>query len=314
MVPKISSGCLVSFGKATRGVLVLGVDPEIENFQSGLQKKLIKGQYFPNDNSVLIGKDLAKYLKADIGDSIVLLGQGYQGITAAGLYPIPGIFSHPLGELNKRVVYVTIPLAEELFFMYDRLTQQAIVLKDFEDQDLIVREIVQNLDTNLYEMKDWKVMNKEILQGIESDNFFGVIMISILYMVIGFGIFGTILMMTMERRKEFSVMIAIGMKRTKLLSVIVIEAIYMAIIGSLIGLILAFPLVLFYHINPIEFTGETAELYYQMNMEPILQVSIKPDYMFDQFLIVLVISLIASILPLNSILKLDIVKVIRGRQ
>ena len=313
-IPKITSGCLASFGNATRGVLVLGVDPEKEDFQTGMGSKVIEGEYLPSDNSIMIGKDLAKYLKAGIGDSVVLLGQGYQGVTAAGLYPISGIFSHPLGQLNKRVVYITLPTAEELFFMYGRLSSNAIILDDYSDEDKLVRLISESLDTSIYEMKDWRVMNKEILQGIESDNFFGVIMIGILYMVIGFGIFGTILMMTMERRKEFSVMIAIGMKRTRLLSVIIVEAIYMAIIGSVIGLILAFPLVLFYHLNPIEFTGETAELYYQLNMEPILPVSIKPGYMFYQFVVVLILSLVASILPLNSILKLDIVKVIRGRQ
>ncbi len=313
-IPKITSGCLASFGDATRGVMVLGVDPEKEDFQSGMKNKMLEGEFLNSDHSIVIGKDLAKYLKAGIGDSVVLLGQGYQGVTAAGLYPITGIFSHPLGQLNKRVVYITIPTAEELFFMYGRLSSNSIILHDYTDEDKIVEAIAEKLDTGLYEMKDWRVMNKEILQGIESDNFFGVIMIGILYMVIGFGIFGTILMMTMERRKEFSVMIAIGMKRRKLLSVIIVEAVYMAIIGSILGLILAFPLVLFYHFNPIEFTGDTAELYYQLNMEPILPVSIKPGYMVSQFLVVLVLSLVASTLPLNTILKLDIVKVIRGRQ
>ncbi len=313
-IPKITSGCLVSFGNATRGVLVMGVDPELEDFQSGLKNKMIAGQYLSSQNSVIIGEDLARYLKADVGDSVVLLGQGYQGMTAAGLYPITGIFSHPLGQLNKRVVYISLGTAEDLFFMYDRRSQQSIVLKDYTDEDKLMSIITPELDTSLYEVQDWRVMNKEILQNIESDNFFGIIMIGILYMVIGFGVFGTILMMVMERRKEFSVMIAIGMKRRKLLTVVIVEAVYMAIIGSIVGLMLAFPLVLFYYFNPITFTGEQAELYYEFNMEPILQVSLQPDYMVAQFLIVLVLSLIASILPLNSILKLDIVKVIRGRQ
>ena len=313
-VPKITSGCLISFGNATRGVLVMGVDPEMEDFQSGLKNKMIEGEYLAGNGNVIIGKDLAKYLKAKVGDSVVLLGQGFQGMTAAGLYPITGIFSHPLGQLNKRVVYLSLPTAEDLFFMYDRLSQKSIVLKDYTDEEELLEEIVPNLDTSLYEIQDWRVMNKEILQNIESDNFFGKIMIGILYMVIGFGVFGTILMMVMERRKEFSVMIAIGMKRTQLLSVVIIEAIYMAIIGSIIGLILAFPLVLFYYFNPITFTGEQAEMYYEFNMEPVLQVSLHPDYMIVQFLIVLLLSLVASFLPLNSIMKLDIVKVIRGRQ
>ena len=56
-----------------------------------------------------------------------------------------------------------------------------------------------------YEVMTWQEMNREMVQSIEADNVGGIIMLGILYIVIGFGVFGTIMMMTMERRKEFAV-------------------------------------------------------------------------------------------------------------
>jgi len=315
VAPAITSGCLVSSGLQTRGVLVKGVDPDIEIRQSGLNSRIISGDYFKKDDeAVIMGSDLAKFLKVRVGDTIVLLGQGYQGVTAAGKYHIKGIFEHPMPELNKRVVYLPIQTAEYLFFMEGRLSTLAFILNDFEDIDGGMESFSEMLDLSLFEIHDWRDMNRELVQSIESDNFFGKIMIGVLYMVIGFGIFGTILMMTLERRKEFSIMIAIGMRRVRLLNLVIIETIYLAALGSAIGLILSIPVVWFYHLNPIHITGDAAKMYYEFNMEPILPVSTRPGYMIGQFGIVLLISLFASLIPLNNILTFNFVNALRGRQ
>ena len=314
-IPQLISGVLVSSGPHTRGVMVQGIDPQIQDQQMGLADKIIDGEYLSlDDEAVLIGKELSQFLRIGVGDTLVVLGQGYMGVTAAGKYPIKGIFDHPMAEFNKRLVFLPLPAAQYLFFMEGRLTNINLVLKDNSEVEEAQKYYETRMDTSLLEARGWRSMNKEILSGIESDNFFGKIMIGILYMVIGFGLFGTILMMTMERKKEFSIMIAIGMRRTKLLTQIIIESIMIASIGALAGLIISFPIVYFYYLNPIPVPEESAEMYRQMNMEPILQISIKPDYMMVQFAIVLMVSIIASIIPLNNIMKFNIVDIIRGRQ
>lgn len=314
-VPQLLSGALVSSGQHTRGVLVQGVNPEVQDRQIGLANKIISGQYLQDgDQSVLIGKELSQFLRIDVGDTVVLLGQGYMGVTAAGKYPVKGIFDHPMAEFNKRMVFLPLATAQYLFFMDGRLTNVNLVLKDNDEVKETQVYYESKMDTTLLEARGWRSMNREILSGIESDNFFGKIMISILYMVIGFGLFGTILMMTMERKKEFSIMIAIGMRRAKLLTQVILESIMIASLGAVAGLIISFPIVYFYYLNPIPVPEESAEMYRQMNMEPILQISIKPGYMILQFAIVLGVSVIASIIPLNNIMKFNIVDIIRGRQ
>ncbi|MEO9964652.1 MAG: FtsX-like permease family protein [Reichenbachiella sp.] len=314
-VPQLISGALVSSGPHTRGVMVQGIDPKIQSRQLNLADKIIAGEYLSKeDEQVLIGKELAQFLRVEVGDTVVLLGQGYMGVTAAGKYPIKGIYDHPMAEFNKRLVFLPLSTAQYLFFMDGRLTNINLVLKDNETVEATQNYYRSKMDTTWLEARGWRLMNKEILSGIESDNFFGKIMIGILYMVIGFGLFGTILMMTMERKKEFSIMIAIGMKRTRLLIQVILESIMIAGIGALAGLIISFPVVYFYYLNPIPVPEESAEMYRQLNMEPFLQISIKPGYMVLQFAIVLGVSILASVIPLYNIMKFNIVDIIRGRQ
>jgi len=313
--PEITGGCLASSGPHTRGVLVQGVDPEVKDRQIKLKEKIIAGAYLEeNDEAVVIGKDLAQFLRMRVGDTLILFGQGYQGVTAAAKYPVKGIFDHPMSDFNRRLAIMPLAAAQYLFYMDGRVTNVNLILQNPKDYEKVQAHYEAQIDTSLLEVKEWQTMNKELLSGIESDNFFGKLMIGILYMVIAFGIFGTILMMTMERKKEFSIMIAIGMQRSQLIGLVIIESIYMAAIGAVIGLLLSFPVVYFYANNPIEITGEAAETYRQLNMEPILAISTNADYMMMQFVIVMFISLIASIIPLRNINAFNIVDIIRGKQ
>jgi ABC-type lipoprotein release transport system permease subunit len=313
--PQIMSGSLASSGRNTRGVLVMGVDPEVEDQRSGLRSKIVDGQYLEqNGSGVVIGEMLAKYLHLKVGDSLVVLGQGYMGITAADELEVIGIFDHPMSMINKRFIYVNLNTAKELFYMDGRLTSVDLVLDDYHNLDDAILKYVSALDTSVYDVRSWKSMNKVLLQQIESDNFFGIIIIGILYLVIGFGIFGTVLMMVMERRREFSVMMALGLRPGRLIRIVLIETVMMGAIGALIGLALSFPVLYYFHLNPIPITGANAEIYREFNLDPILEVAIKPASLIWQFFIVLILSIVAAVGPVKSISKFNFVSIIRGRE
>ena len=313
--PEVLGGCLISVENNTRGVVVQGVDPKKKDAQIKFKEKLIDGEYLNlEDQSILIGKDLASFLKVEVGDSVVLLGQGYMGMTAAGVYPVKGVFNHPMADFNRRFVLLPLAAAQYLFFMEGRVSSVNLVLNDQSEIPPETNYYQSKIDTTTTEVRDWRSMNRDILSAIESDNFFGKIMIGVLYMVIGFGIFGTILMMTMERKREFSIMMAIGMPQRKLISQVILESVYIAAIGAIVGLIISFPVIYFYSLNPIQITGESAQMYRDLNMEPVLSISTEPGYLLAQFGIVLAISVVASIFPMYNIMKFNIVDIIRGRQ
>src|SRR6202030_3034398 len=100
--PRLESFALASSGDRTKGILVSGIDPEKENPVSHLSKKIISGRYLTSANKgIIIAEGLAAYLKLKVNDTIVLIGQGYQGSMASGKYPIIGIAKLGIPETNK---------------------------------------------------------------------------------------------------------------------------------------------------------------------------------------------------------------------
>ena len=96
--------------------MVIGISPKIEDNITNLSKRIIKGNYLTKgDNGVVLGSALAKYMKLNVNDTLVLLSQGYHGVSAAGKYPVQGIIKQPSPELDRTVVYMDIANCQELF-------------------------------------------------------------------------------------------------------------------------------------------------------------------------------------------------------
>ena len=109
MMPRLESFALLSSGEHTKGAMVMGVHPEKENLLTSIADKVIKGDYLvDNDDGVLIGVELAVKIQVEVGDTIVLFGQGYHGVTSAGKYPVRGLFKSSNPNLNRRLVYMEL--------------------------------------------------------------------------------------------------------------------------------------------------------------------------------------------------------------
>ena len=311
-LPRIESYALASSGKHTKGSLVIGTHPELENELNNYSDKIVDGEYFSsNDKSVILGDKLAEFLNIGVNDTVVMLGQGYQGITAAAQYPVKGIVHFPLPDLNNKVIVMPLEEAQYYYAAENRLTSLSLMLEDAENIDETISFLNNNLSDD-YEVMAWDEMNREMVQAIESDNIGGIIMLGILYTVIGFGVFGTIMMMTMERRKEFAVLVSVGMQKTKLLLVVVFETILIGIVAVILGVIVAYPVLLYFYHNPIPLTGDIATSMELFGVEPVLPFSVKPTIFINQTLSVIAIAIVAVLYPLSVILKFDVLKAMRS--
>lgn len=313
VIPRLESFALASSGNITKGIGIVGTNPEIENSITNLKKRVLKGSYFTSDNDqgLLLGSDLADYLEVNVGDSIVLLSQGYHGLTAAGEYPVRGILQFPAPEMNKGLIYMTLRAAQYFYAADNRVTSYSIML-DHPDE---MNKTLAALDTELgknYELMTWEQMMTELKQQIESDSISGMFMLAILYVVVAFGIFGTILMMTHERRREFSVMIAIGMQRYKLSAIVFFETIYMGIMGIIAGTLLSIPVIYYFYANPIPLTGDMAKAMEEFNVRPILPFAFEGYIFLAQALVVLIITTLIAIYPLINISRFNLTTGLRS--
>lgn len=310
--PRLEFFALASSGKFTKGAMVVGMLPSMEKEIYDYPSKITKGRFFTDgDSAIVIGYELARYLHVTVGDSIVLLGQGYHGITAAWEFRIGGLIDLPAADLNRQIIMMPLPLAQFFLGADKRVTSVSIMLKDVDKLDRTLSELKSSLGEN-YEVMSWQELNPEMLQAIESDNLGGKVMLAILYLIIGFGVFGTVMMMTLERRKEFAVMISVGMRKTVLLKMLSWETAMIGIISSLVGLLIIFPVLYYLHLHPIPLTGQIAESLKTFGVEPILPFSIKAEIFINQFLIVAVIVAVAAFYPLLTVLKFNVLKALRS--
>jgi ABC-type lipoprotein release transport system permease subunit len=311
ITPRLENFTLISSGDITDGAMVTGIAPDKEHRLTQLGDRLVEGKYLqPEDPGILLAWGLAEHLEVGIEDTVVLLGQGYHGITAAGKYEVVGLVQYPMPEMNNRMAYLSLPEMQWLVGAPDRATALAVMI----DRQEHLSEVMTALESQFgeqYEVMSWEQMMPEIVQSIEADNASGLIMLLIIYMIIGFGILGTVLMMTMERTREFGMMVAIGMKRGRLRLVAILESLMLTFVGVLAGVLLGVPVLGYFYFHPIPLRGQLREMMISYGWDPVLPFSLDPMIFIWQALIVLVIALLAATYPIWRISRVDPVEALR---
>ena len=158
----------------------------------------------------------------------------------------------------------------------------------------------------------WKEMMPEMDQFIEADSTGHYIIIGILYFIISFGLFGTLLMMIFERKHELGILIAIGMKKHLLGLILLLESIMISLIGCLTGVIVGILVIKWFTRYPIHLTGELKEVYEDWGIESIIYFSSNEKIFITQTLIVLILSTLLALYPGYKVLKLKPIEAINS--
>ncbi len=377
-IPRFESFALASNGPQTKGVLVMGVDPEKEKYLSKVLDRMVKYHLSPEaiekieldagipdkvkellslfensaytnaarlqldlgisdkeapglmpvierycsfDNGrirmgepgVWVGHKLSQYLELGRGDTIVLISQGYHATTAAGKYEIKGIVKLPLPDIDNKIVYLPLNICQALFNADGNLTSLALAVKDNRDKAISgTLERIQGLIPQDQKVMEWREMNDVMVSQMEADNKGGMIMLGILYLVIAFGVFGTVLMLTAERRREFGVLVAIGMQKKKLASIMTLEMFLIGLLGILAGALVASAIILYGVDHPLVFKGEIAKMFEDYGFEPKMAFWPIDTYYIWQMVIVGIMVLIAIGYPLRKIFRMKVVNALRA--
>lgn len=308
---RIETGLLAAFGTKSKVAMVIGANLTVEDENLNLKSKLVAGKFpEPNSHDILIAEGLARYLKVTAGDSIIFKGVGYHGQTAEGLFRVGGILKFPIAELNNQITFLNLPTAQELFGLTNKATSIAINIKHLNDVEQVKEQLLQ-FTTNEHEVMSWMELNPTLYQQIESDQGSGLMMLYMLYLIVGFGIIGTVIMMTAERRREFGVMIAVGMRKTKLAIIMVIELFYLGILSIVTAVLASMPLIYWLQIHPIPVEGEMAKNLELYGIAPYLPIALESSFIWEQSQTVLFIVMLCAMLPLYSISKLKVVEALR---
>ena len=312
VLPRIESVALAAADERSKGVLVLGIEPEKEDAYSNVSAKISEGSFFSSSGtSVVVSEGVSDYLGVKVGDELILYGQGYRGQTAAGLYTISGVIRFPLQQLNSQLVYMPLAEAQKLYSTPSLVTNWVLDVNNLKHLDQTVLELRKHYSPESA-VKDWRELSPELAQQILMDKAGGIFLVYVLYGIVGFGLFATILMMTLERQREFAVMLATGMLRSKLSALLLMESAFIAMIGVIGGIVLSVPVMSYFYLNPLELTGDAAELMLESGFEPIIPISTDSQLVLDQVIIVLTMMCLCLIYPFVRVARLNVSRALKG--
>ena len=311
-VPRVESFALSAYENLTRPAMIMGIDIDRENEITRVSQKLVAGELLDDEeHGVLLSSGLAEYLKMGVGDTLVLIGQGYHGVNAAALFAVKGLIKFANPAQNKQVVAMSIANAQQFYGMEDRVTSIAILMDDSQPLAETTDNVNRSNDNADLAVLDWRQMMPEVVQIMNLKYGNSRKMIMILYAVIGFGMFGTFLMMTAERSREFGIMLAVGMRRRVLQTSIFSEITMMAMLGVLGGIAISLVIIIYFHYNPIDLGTTMQEMADRYGMEVALVFSSAPKVFYEQAWAVFVIAFILSFYPLLVLFRLSPVDAMR---
>lgn len=309
--PRLETFALGSSGDNTEGCMVAGILPSEEKYLIQLSRKVTAGTYMADkDTGLMVAEGLARKLNLHINDTIVLLGQGYQGVTAVGKYAVKTILSFGSPQLNSHLLFMPLWQSQQFLSAEGKATSLVVSV----NEERLVSDVKSGLKaklSNKYEVIDWREMIPDILQLVKSKQSSEYIVTILLYMLVSFGMFATLLMMMSERKYEMGMLLAIGMKKGLLARMIILETIFVSIVGCAAGLMASIPLVYFFAKHPIRFGGQVRKMYESLGFEALIPTATDADIFFRQVLIIAIISLMLGIYPVMRILRMNVLNSMR---
>jgi len=244
---------------------------------------------------ILLGRELASSLRVLVGDPVTVVSPLGGGMGPGGPIPkskafrVAGIFYTGMFEYDSKFVYVGLQSAES-FFGIPGATGVELKVKDVDDARRIASTVLNTLEGYPYRTKDWGEMNRNLFSALRLEKLVMGIILSIIVVVAAGLIVATVTMLVLEKRKEISVLKALGVPQGGIVKIFLAEGLQIGVAGGLLGLISGLAWCLF-----IEKVGLRLdpEVYYI----PSLPVKVEPLQTALTVLIAVLVTYLASIYP-----------------
>ena len=236
---------LVCVGDRSYGAQVMGVDPVAERAISSLPDMLIEGRYLEGASDAVVGSVMARNLGANVGDELVILGSALDGGVAAMSLRIVGVLDTGTPDLDRALIQVQLAAMQDAFGLNDQVHIIVARLNDFMRAQTIepkAAAAVAVLHPDLVVLS-WQRLLPELVQSVELKRISNSMLFGLIALLVTFSIFNSFLMTVFERTREFGMLLAIGMRPNGIIGVLALEAMWLALLGAVIGTLLGWALI-----------------------------------------------------------------------
>ncbi len=305
------SNVMIGSSHGTRGIRINGIIPGREEKLTGLADLIVEGSYLEEGkkNQILLSARLAGKLKVKLRSKLILTFQTLEGEIISGAFRIKGIFDTKNAMFDDNIAFVDISSMNELLGKENIGHEAMIYVENVEKMDSSVVLLKKAFPDLL--VQNYREISPELGLFETQIGMAGRIYMVIFMLALIFGIINTMLMAVLERVRELGMLMAVGMNKLKIFSMIVLETILLGVVGAPIGIGLGYLITSYYStrgINLVIFSKEGME---QFGMTNFIFPSVTPeDYIFLA-MSVFITALLASLYPAYKAIKLNPVESIR---
>jgi len=252
VAPFTHNQSMIAQGRFNRGVIVRGIDPNLETHVSDIHKKIIRGKYTlnPGRYELLLGIDLARYFNLKVGDKVALISS-QANFSALGALPrikqftVTGIFDAGMYEYDSSLVITHMNDAQNLFQLNDLVSGLKVKLSDLSK----TQATVNNLES-LYQNQpdififDWTKKHANLFAAIQMEKKVMFIILTLIIAVAAFNIVSTLVMGVTEKRSDIAILRTIGATPKSIMFIFIIQGVMIGILGTLLGMILGITIAL----------------------------------------------------------------------
>jgi ABC-type lipoprotein release transport system permease subunit len=249
--PRLVVSGLLSSAVNADGVAVMGVIPAEERTVSLIPQRIVEGKYLDDDqqSGAVIGQDLAHKLSLKVGAKVVLMTQAVQPADTPGaalstgemqstLLRVSGIFRTGIDEIDSHIIQMPLPAAQALVGVPGRVTQIAILLNQEGDSLMVAQGLRKQLAATPVEILPWRESMPALAQLFVLDEAFNYVMNAVVLAMVCLGILNTILMRVIQRRYEFGLCSALGLRPMQLAVMVIGESLALTAFSLALGLAL----------------------------------------------------------------------------
>lgn len=296
---------MAATAKKTIGVTVVGIQPDQEKKVTEIHHLLLEGNYFEQQKRaipILISQKMADDLQVKLKSKIILNLPDTSGNVAYGLFRVIGVYRTGNGIFDGQHVFVPrTALAELTGLSADAAHEISILLSTSSSLEVLQSEL-QTKYPNIA-VRNWGEIQPTIKMYASFTRQYSFILLTIILMALIFGIINTMLMVILERTREIGMLRAIGMTRWNIATMIVLETIFLSVVGGILGCILSYGVIQHFGQVGIDLTSEMRAME-DMGFSAIIYPELELTFYIQVTVMVIITAIIASWFPARRAIRL----------
>jgi ABC-type lipoprotein release transport system permease subunit len=255
--PRAQAQALVSSAAKSEGVLLIGIEPELERRVTFIHRTIVEGAALEPraEREIMIGRRLARKLGVRLGEKVVLTAQAADGELGTAALRVSGIFATESAAFDGAIAFVTLPAARSLLALGARASTINVRLEQGSEPARTIEALRGALGAPGLALAPWQELLPQLEEMVRLNEVLGDIILAMLLLVVATAIMNTVFMMVAERTREFGVLMALGTPPAAIRRMVVYETIALLGLALLLGYGAGIVLVEFFGRQGIDLSG-----------------------------------------------------------